>query len=370
MKHQPSRAQARPPYAMSCMAVAMAAILAAPAAVQGAEGQYYLAPGLQWMKFDDNAVQASQLDLPPGVPTDISYKLSEDIWYYAGFGYDLTDRWSFELSSTDLDPRLSGTRHKIDIDHYKVDALYGLGFNIGPAEPFLAAGVGHINFEGESDTLWDFGIGLKWPLTERMAIRTTARSFMPGDRDSGERDYGVDLSLIFYLNEPVGGYRETGRQIGSGDSDRDGVPNNRDQCPDTPRSYAVDEDGCPIPVAEVARMELLVNFDFDRAVVKPEYMGAIGDLVEYMEQYPDRIVELEGHTDSTGPEAYNQDLSERRANAVREVMINRYGIAASRVTTTGYGESNPVASNNSSSGRAQNRRVITVVIQTRQNGAR
>ena len=66
---------------------------------------------------------------------------------------------------------------------------------------------------------------------------------------------------------------------------------------------------------------------------------------------------LEGHTDSVGTDAYNQRLSERRANAVREVLVNQYGVEAGRVDAVGYGESRPVADNATDAGRAINRRV-------------
>jgi OOP family OmpA-OmpF porin len=86
-----------------------------------------------------------------------------------------------------------------------------------------------------------------------------------------------------------------------------------------------------------------------------------------MSQYPDVIVELEGHTDSMGTDQYNQGLSQRRAEAVRQVLIGRYNVQASRVSATGYGESQPVASNETAAGREQNRRVITVIIKTLQD---
>jgi len=145
------------------------------------------------------------------------------------------------------------------------------------------------------------------------------------------------------------------------------VPDSRDACPDTPRNYAVDARGCPIPVEEVARFELDVKFDFDRSEVRPQYFPEIQELAEFMNQYPDVIVELEGHTDSVGTDAYNQALSQRRADAVRDVLVGRYNIQSSRITSTGYGESRPVASNETAEGRAQNRRTITIVIKTLQN---
>jgi outer membrane protein OmpA-like peptidoglycan-associated protein len=116
----------------------------------------------------------------------------------------------------------------------------------------------------------------------------------------------------------------------------------------------------PVPMAEPAeavRVELDVKFDFDKAQVKPESYGDIKNLADFMGQYPQTTTVVEGHTDSVGSDAYNQGLSERRANAVRDVLVNQYGVGADRVNAVGYGESRPVADNATDSGRAVNRRV-------------
>ena len=113
----------------------------------------------------------------------------------------------------------------------------------------------------------------------------------------------------------------------------------------------------PEPAAEPVRVELDVKFDFDRAVVRPESYNDIENLADFMKQYQQTTTVLEGHTDSVGTDAYNQRLSERRAQAVREVLVNQYGVAGSRVDSVGYGESRPVADNSTEEGRAINRRV-------------
>lgn len=109
--------------------------------------------------------------------------------------------------------------------------------------------------------------------------------------------------------------------------------------------------------AEAVRVELDVKFDFDKAQVKPESMGDIQSLADFMKQYPQTTTVVEGHTDSVGTDAYNQKLSERRATAVRDVLVNQYGVGGTRVNAVGYGESRPVADNATEEGRAINRRV-------------
>jgi outer membrane protein OmpA-like peptidoglycan-associated protein len=109
--------------------------------------------------------------------------------------------------------------------------------------------------------------------------------------------------------------------------------------------------------AEAVRVELDVKFDFDKASVKEESYGDIKNLADFMTQYPQTTTVVEGHTDSVGSDAYNQTLSERRANAVRDVLVNQYGVGVDRVNAVGYGEARPVADNANADGRAVNRRV-------------
>jgi outer membrane protein OmpA-like peptidoglycan-associated protein len=113
----------------------------------------------------------------------------------------------------------------------------------------------------------------------------------------------------------------------------------------------------PEPVAEAVRVELDVKFDFDKSVVKEGSFDDIKNVADFMAQYPQTTTVVEGHTDSIGTDAYNQGLSERRANAVRDVLVDQYGVAAERVNAVGYGETRPVADNSTPEGRAINRRV-------------
>ncbi|MED5606996.1 Outer membrane protein OmpA [Pseudomonas delhiensis] len=103
-----------------------------------------------------------------------------------------------------------------------------------------------------------------------------------------------------------------------------------------------------------------VLFDLDRADLKPEASHNIQQLASYLQQNPERKVLVEGYTDSSGSAGYNQSLSERRADSVRMALLAQ-GVDPARVTTRGYGKDYPVASNASSSGRAQNRRVEVTI---------
>ena len=107
-----------------------------------------------------------------------------------------------------------------------------------------------------------------------------------------------------------------------------------------------------------------ILFDVDRATIKPGADPYLARLAGFLRAHPDRTVQITGHTDSTGSGAYNRSLSERRAQSVAQ-HLRAYGIAAPRIETVGMGESMPVASNATSGGRQQNRRVDILI----ENGA-
>jgi OOP family OmpA-OmpF porin len=135
-----------------------------------------------------------------------------------------------------------------------------------------------------------------------------------------------------------------------GDSDGDGVTDDKDACPDTPRGVEVDERGC-------WAMSSGLLFDFDKAVIKKDFYPVLDETKKIFDEYPTMKVQIDGHADSTGPDAYNQKLSERRANAVMMYLINAVGIDASRLSAVGYGESRPAYPNETEELRALNRRV-------------
>jgi len=137
------------------------------------------------------------------------------------------------------------------------------------------------------------------------------------------------------------------------DSDNDGVPDYLDKCPDTPAGDRVDNNGCPLP--KVINLKG-VNFDNDKAILRPDAISILDDAVATLQRYPALKVEIAGHTDSTSTARHNLGLSERRAKAVMDFFVSK-GIAADRLTAKGYGQTQPVGDNKSADGRTENRRV-------------
>lgn len=109
-----------------------------------------------------------------------------------------------------------------------------------------------------------------------------------------------------------------------------------------------------------------VLFDVNSAALKPGAYTEINRVAEVLVKYPQTVIQVAGHTDSTGSEVYNQQLSERRATSVQNALINQ-GVAAARMQTVGFGESQPIADNSTEAGRQLNRRVVVTI--TPQQGA-
>ena len=139
------------------------------------------------------------------------------------------------------------------------------------------------------------------------------------------------------------------------DTDKDGVQDADDACPDTPLGAKVDERGC-------WTLNTDYLFDFDKSVVKVQYYPYLDELIPVMNKNSGLKVEIQGHADNTGTNMYNQALSERRAKAVRTYLIKK-NVGASRLTSVGFGEEKPAYSNDTNEGQTRNRRVELKPIQ-------
>lgn len=137
------------------------------------------------------------------------------------------------------------------------------------------------------------------------------------------------------------------------DSDGDGVPDYKDQCPGTPPGVKVNQLGCPERKAIILKG---VNFAFNSAELIPESLTILDGVAEILSKHPDLKVTIAGHTDSVGTADYNKKLSQRRAESVRNYLTSR-GVNAANLTAVGFGEEQPIASNDAAEGRAKNRRV-------------
>jgi len=135
------------------------------------------------------------------------------------------------------------------------------------------------------------------------------------------------------------------------DSDGDGVVDSKDKCPGTPTGLKVDRKGCVEPVVLKG-----VNFEYDSAVLTAKAKSILNDVAASLKKRHDVKVTVAGHTDSKGSAAYNKALSQRRADSVRKHLVSQ-GAKSSSLSAEGFGEEQPVTTNDTSAGRAENRRV-------------
>lgn len=112
----------------------------------------------------------------------------------------------------------------------------------------------------------------------------------------------------------------------------------------------------------IDRFTLTINFDFDKSTIRSSDMADLKKAIDFINKYPGNKIRIEGHTDWIGSEQYNQRLSERRARSTKDYLVTKGRIDSSRISTIGYGESNPVASNKTMDGRFQNRRVEILIL--------
>lgn len=159
------------------------------------------------------------------------------------------------------------------------------------------------------------------------------------------RDITAEDAMGRYIHEIFYG--------GERDSDGDGVPDHRDRCPDTPRGATVDEFGCWVIEG--------VLFDTDKSVIRSDAKHVLDAAAEVLRNDPSIYVTVEGHTDSRASDSYNLSLSQRRAESVKEALMQR-GIGENRLHPKGFGESRPRVPNTSSGNMQLNRRVELSVI--------
>ena len=283
-----------------------------------------------------------------------------------GVAYMFSPIWGVELFSNYVSTERDIVANQdASLFGVHLDALYHLNLN-QPLVPYLVGGVGvnDVSYDWQADDKdWaiNAGVGLKYFFTDTVAFRADVR----GIHQFGDPEWNV--AAMAGLTFQFGGIAAPVEPEGPcPDDDNDGVCNATDQCPGTPAGAKVDEVGCPLILKEKVSIELNVEFDTAKSVVKPQYHEDIKRVADFMVQYPMTEAVIEGHTDSRGSDKYNQRLSEQRANSVMAYLVKNFGVDAARLKAIGYGESRPIAPNNTEDGMQRNRRVVAVISATKQ----
>jgi OOP family OmpA-OmpF porin len=306
-----------------------------------------------------------------------------------GVGKMISPNWALELnwnyqnpSEVNFVPPPPSAQHwqqyGLELDalyHFRVDENWNpyVRFGIGwehSSEDFSFSSIVFTPGTRKNDNVAGiFGLGLDRNYG-RYGVRAEFGARWDGDDNSvgnPSRSHFVDLLASVGLTvalgpEPMKAVEPAPAPVATcadKDSDGDGVNDCNDKCPNSPAGQTVGPDGCPVPVTIDLRG---VNFDFDKSKLRPDAVAILNEAVEVLKKYPELKVEVAGHTDSVGTDAYNQKLSERRAKAVYDYLTSN-GVDAGRLMGPhGYGESHPIAPNTNPNGsdnpegRAQNRR--------------
>jgi OOP family OmpA-OmpF porin len=337
---------------------------------------------------------------------------------------DNEDGWNFEKGTffTDLTfdtasiikPRIDFGYINIDEkDEGKVDSviqfvangIYDIDlkeYTEAPVTPYLLGGLGYeYVFDEvpafESHTFIQAGVGARYRLNDRLALVTEFRALqMFGDSDEDNEFafmLGFDVPLFVEVVRapiqntntlPAKKTRVYEENIVA-DDDQDGVPNSIDKCLHTPIGDKIDKNGCTIvssivipedvscvkkdkeivpvkkkTVKSLKRKNLHINFESNSAVILASSKGKVKSFADYLKAHPNLSVTIEGYTDNSGLRSKNMVLSKKRAEAVRTLLI-KYGVKPSKIKAVGKGDLNPIADNETASGRAKNRRIEAVI---------
>ncbi|GAB3375413.1 OmpA family protein [Lysobacter rhizosphaerae] len=281
-----------------------------------------------------------------------------------GVGKFISDNWSIDGELNYQNPNFDDNQN-LNWSQYGVslDARYHFISEGRNWNPYLMGGLGYQRSEEEFDAFPStdspgqrkdgnfaakVGAGIQgdmgsWGFRTELAYRADFDD--QSVNASGENWFGdilASVGIIVPLGpEPVVAAPPPppAPSCADGDDDGDGVNNCDDKCPGSQAGQTIGPDGCPVPVSIDLKG---VNFDFDKATLRPDAVQILNEAIEIFKRYPELKAEVAGHTDQCGKDAYNQSLSERRSRAVYDYLTSN-GIDAARLTgPNGYGESRPL----------------------------
>ncbi|MDD3055105.1 MAG: OmpA family protein [Aliarcobacter sp.] len=216
---------------------------------------------------------------------------------------------------------------------------------------------------GNEDGLFgEYGVGIKYKIADQFALKFDVRHLIEADHGDNNLLYNLGFAVPFgevaKAAPVVAAVAPVAAKVAPveapKDSDGDGVIDSLDECPNTMAKSKVDSVGC------MTLVNLNINFDTNKSNIKDSYNTRIVEFANMLKANPKLKATIGAHTDSVGSDAYNQKLSERRAASTVEAL-KALKVDASKIKAVGYGETKPVASNDTVEGRAENRRVEAIM---------
>ncbi|MBU2895070.1 OmpA family protein [Colwellia sp. D2M02] len=279
--------------------------------------------------------------------------------YGNGAGVEVGYRWlpstefRFSYSQFNLESRNSAYAAS-DGSAASVDMLYF------PTEKnfYLLTGVNSLDIE-QSQISANIGAGYRHYLNERMALYFETKAHYQFSEHYD--DLTAQLGFVYFFGGDNKSQAAPAAAAVILDADNDGVEDSRDNCANTPIIDKVDAKGCTVFINDKLSIELLVAFDNNQAIVKPEYHTEIQAMADFLIANPETKITIEGHASTPGIDSYNKNLSQQRADAIVKILVNEYHINESRLTAIGYGESRLINTANTEAAHAQNRRIMATV---------
>jgi OOP family OmpA-OmpF porin len=256
--------------------------------------------------------------------------------------------------------------------NYRLEGLYYL-LPQYKVVPYLAAGIGGLSVSypygsGVSksgfDLLVDVGAGVKWFITENLALRADVRVPYLMDESWKNLEYTLGLSFLFGGEKPAPPPPPPPPpepKVEAPPPPPPPPPPAPEPVKEMKEEAKAEQTATEKELIEKGRARINVEFDTAKWFVKKKYHDEIGKFADVIIRHPELKVVIEGHTDNVGGKAYNQRLSERRAKAVMQYMIKSFKVNKDQLSSKGYGFTRPIASNKTKEGRQENRRVEAVV---------
>lgn len=286
------------------------------------EGNVYLGFGLSSLALDSERVVDVPTRSPGHTPKIGSLFL----------GYQFNDKWSVDLSyGADMSNNVD--TNQVSVNGYRF-------FTEKKWKPYISAGLSSFGIDDATEDRteqFQAGVGISGTLSDNLELRLGYQHMFEIGGESYNDD-NVTVALNWHFRKPAPA------AVAKPEAQPETVPQQKEV---------------------VDTFELLVQFDFDKSTIKSVFQPQFDEIARVLKESPEITMVVEGHTCWIGTEEYNQGLSERRANAVKNRFAEEHGINADRIKTVGYGESRPVADNNTLSGRQKNRRAISVILAPR-----
>lgn len=286
-------------------------------------------------------------------------------------GYRASESTEIRLAYTELDFDFKGSSVDFDGDILAIDALYF------PTQKsfYVLAGLSKYDTEiNTSEVSANAGLGYRHFHTERLATYAEYKAHYQFDNEF--IDQTAQFGLVYFFGEkptsakpaktkapiatpfkPTEPKKPVSNITKVKDSDNDGVIDSKDNCKATPASNKVDANGCTIFTEETLSQRLLVKFGNNKTTIEAKDVPEVAKIAMFLKQYPQTNMVIEGHSSAQGNAAYNLQLSQKRADAVVALLVNKFDIDANRLTAKGYGEERLLNTANTAAAHKENRRI-------------